>query len=169
MAIVIPTSVQGIDLVNWDSDDGFVGDDLITCMTDGDTTTLCAQIGRSPNECAKFIVPGLKNAVAGDTITITWTARMQFPSMAIMPYGAAEGVTTGNEFVQAANPANSPATITLNADWIADLFDRGSGSAAFRIVEFNSSPVAGNISITEVQVNLGPDDVTTPLMWGRAF
>lgn len=169
MAIIIPNGAQGKALVNWDSNDGVTGDDMLSCMTDGDLTTLCSQIGLGSNDCAKFLIPGLINAVEGDTVKIWWTARMLFPSISLLPYDTATGVGTANAILQGANPGNSPATLILTSSWIAELHDRGSAEGAFRIVEFNSSPIAGNISITEVQVNLGPDAEGTPLMWGRAF
>lgn len=167
MAKIQPTFIRGQVLVNWNSGDGVNGDLVTDCMTDGDTTTLCVQVGLGDNDCLKVSVPGLLSAVPGDFLILSWIARMSFGSFNISPYSAAFNITTTNALGVGAAPGNSPATIVLTQAWIDDLFDFGSGTGAFRIVENLATPIAGNASVTELEVHLGPD--APPLMWGRAF
>ena len=129
----------------WDAADGTFAATYLTGLTDGDLLTNVVQQGTSPDEILKLEFPSLSTLSAMDTVTVEVIQLTSYVTMALLPYDADGTVDTSNKItVTAATGTN---TFTLTQVFIDDLFDRGGGKWACRVVE--DLAIAGNAAISE--------------------
>lgn len=157
MTAVSPTYGKTHDCADREADDGAAQTDWLAgvgcppeTIDDDDTTTSVGKQGKSPDDILRVEFPGKDDIAAGDTVTV-WTGMAHnYSTMALLPYNAAGGVDE-TKIISAAVVAET--IFTLNAGFIAALFDQGSGTWAARICE-DSFTIDGDLEIREVDSNL---------------
>jgi len=149
MAANDPTYCKTHDATAWDADDGSAVTDILTCVTDDDTSTSCAKQGKNPDDIIRIEYPDLLNFVAGvDSVTVHFGNDHNYTVIALLPYDGAISVLTTNKLTYAIS-SGTPAVFTPDANFLADLHDLGSGKGAVRIVE--DGEIDGDLAINECQ------------------
>lgn len=154
MTSVNPTLAQSINVLgtNWDGPDISETADVLSGLTDGDTTTPIVVQGETSteNDVLRIQFPNKTTISVGDTVSIWVTALSSYGTMALLPYSNNTQVVTTNKITLTAAVGENK--FTLTQVFIDDLFDHGDNTWGARIVE--DGEISGTATIAEVNSDL---------------
>ena len=144
------------DATNWDDADGAEVNDKLGCLTNDLLAVTCFKLGKPDDDiCRLEFAEDLNNLQAGDTIRVHNISKHNFDDLACIPYNTAAGVDTANKIVVTV-VVDTPSDMVLTTGFIGALHDLDppNGKWACRLVEDLASPIAGDLTVTEVEAEL---------------